>query len=125
MTVIVSSVPTIVAASHDEGDHVTVTGVLNGVRHHKSVQGSDWVTAYLHADGTALVVAVYPETFAAFGELLGPYEETTGTWRPPTLQLTGRVGYVLAYPTPGLIVDSITRSCPAPVTLLRPSIHCS
>lgn len=89
------SISSVVAGNHPEDATVTITGVLNGMRTRKSMQGNEWASFLLIDSKTAVDVQLWPAVYAQFRDLVGPVtipdEHPFTNLRPPTLTITGRV----------------------------------
>jgi hypothetical protein len=77
-----------VAAKHDEGTLITLTGIAGLSTFHVTKQDNPWVSGWLYGDNTSVQVQLFPATYRAYEAVLGP---TADEYRPPTVTVTGRV----------------------------------
>lgn len=98
------SVQSVIAGLHDDGEVVTVVGVLNGLDLKRTKQGNDWATFRLFGEHTAVDVSVFPLPFQHFRDLIGPVHGPDETLLPPTVTVTARV---YGHPVPSLIATDL------------------
>lgn len=87
----IPSIGSVAAGLHDDGDTVTVTGILNEAHYQRTKQGNDWMTARLIGEHTAIQIQVLPKFFAEYRDMLGPIRTPDRHLNPPTITVTGRV----------------------------------
>jgi hypothetical protein len=90
-TVPMPSIQSVIAGLHDDGETVTLTGVLNDVTLKRTKQGNDWATFTLTGEKAVVDVLVFPKIYRQFGDLLGPITGPDDTLLPPTVTVTARV----------------------------------
>lgn len=90
-TVPMPSVQSIAAGLHEDGETVTVTGVLNNLSLKRTKQGNDWAGFHLIGERTSIDITVFPLPYQEFGDLLGPICGPDRSLVPPTVTVTGRL----------------------------------
>ena len=77
-----------VAANHEEGTLLTVTGVYLLATFHTTKQGNPWASGWLYGDNTSIQVELLPKPYQEYEAVLGP---AVDDYRPPTVTVTGKV----------------------------------
>jgi len=85
------SITSIAAGLHEDGETVTVSGILNGHSPHRTRQGNDWAEFRLIGEHAAIDIAVFPLYYQEFRDLIGPVRGPGRILQPPTVTATGRV----------------------------------
>jgi DNA polymerase III alpha subunit len=104
-TVPMPSIQSVVAGLHEDGDTVTVTGVLNNLHLKRTKQGNDWATCILLDGNTAVDVTVLPLPYQQHRDVIGPVRGSDKSLLPPTVTVTGRVDHRDC--VPGLVASAL------------------
>lgn len=101
------TVEAVAAGLYDEGDTVTITGIMNGPIQHTTKLGAKWATFVLIGERTAVETHVFPELYASSPAV---FESAAGL-RPTAVTVTATV--TTRDFQPGLLANQITRTAEA------------